>query len=42
MEEKSFQELYAEESAKENKLGKTVTGKIISITKQGEIFVDIG
>ena len=41
MEEKSFQELYAEESAKENKLGKTVTGKIISITKQGEIFVDI-
>ncbi len=42
MEEKSFQELYAEESAKENKLGKTATGKIISITKQGEIFVDIG
>ncbi len=42
MEEKSFQELYAEESAKENKLGKTVTGKIISITRQGEIFVDIG
>lgn len=40
-EQKSFEELY-EESLKENKLEKTVTGKIISITKNGEIFVDIG
>ena len=39
--EKSFEELY-NESLKENKLEKTVTGKIISITSQGEIFVDIG
>lgn len=38
--ELSFEELY-NESLKETKLGKTVTGKIISITKQGEIFVDI-
>lgn len=38
--ELSFEELY-EESLKEAKLEKTVTGKIISITKQGEIFVDI-
>lgn len=39
--EKSFEELY-EESLKETKLEKTVTGKVISITKNGEIFVDIG
>ena len=39
--EMSFEELY-EESLKETKLEKTVTGKIISITSQGEIFVDIG
>ena len=39
--EKSFEELY-NESLKETKLEKTVTGKIISITKSGEIFVDIG
>ncbi|MFR2535032.1 MAG: 30S ribosomal protein S1 [Clostridia bacterium] len=39
--EKSFEELY-KASLKETKLGKTVTGKIISITKKGEIFVDIG
>lgn len=39
--EKSFEELY-EESLKETKLEKTVTGKIIAITKNGEIFVDIG
>lgn len=39
--EKSFEELY-EESLKENKLEKTVNGKVIAITKKGEIFVDIG
>lgn len=39
--EMSFEELY-NESLKETKLEKTVTGKIISITKSGEIFVDIG
>ncbi len=38
--ELSFEELY-NKSLKETKLGKTVTGKIISITNQGEIFVDI-
>ena len=38
--EMSFEELY-NESLKETKLEKTVTGKIISITNQGEIFVDI-
>lgn len=38
--EMSFEELY-QESLKETKLEKTVTGKIISITAQGEIFVDI-
>lgn len=36
----SFEELY-NESLKETKLEKTVTGKIISITEQGEIFVNI-
>jgi len=39
--EKSFEELY-EESLKETKLEKTVTGKVIAITAKGEIFVDIG
>lgn len=39
--EMSFEELY-KESLKERKLEKTVTGKIISITSKGEIFVDIG
>lgn len=39
--EMSFEELY-NESLKETKLDKTVTGKIISITSNGEIFVDIG
>lgn len=38
--ELSFEELY-NESLKETKLEKTVKGKIISITEQGEIFVDI-
>lgn len=38
--ELSFEELY-KESLKETKLEKTITGKIISITDQGEIFVDI-
>ena len=40
--ELSFKELF-EESLRENesKLEKTVTGKIISITEKGEIFVDI-
>ncbi len=38
--EMTFEELY-QESLKETKLEKTVTGKIISITAQGEIFVDI-
>ena len=39
--EKSFEELF-EESIREAKLDKTVTGTIISITSDGEIFVDIG
>lgn len=39
--EMSFEELY-QESLKDRKLEKTVTGKIISITSKGEIFVDIG
>lgn len=39
--EKSFEELY-KESLKDKKLEKVVKGKIISITSQGEIFVDIG
>ncbi len=38
--EQSFEELY-KESLKETKLEKIVTGTIISITKQGEIFVDL-
>ena len=38
--EMSFEELY-NQSLKETKLEKTVTGKIISITSQGEIFVDL-
>lgn len=40
--ELSFEELFNESlKEKESKLEKTVTGKIISITEQGEIFVDI-
>ena len=39
--EKSFEELF-EESVKEVKLDKEVTGTIISITQNGEIFVDLG
>lgn len=40
--ELSFEELFNESlKEQESKLGKTVTGKIISITEQGEIFVDI-
>lgn len=39
--EMSFEELY-NESLKETKLEKTVKGKVIAITKKGEIFVDIG
>ena len=39
--EMSFEELY-NESLKETKLEKTVTGKVISITSAGEVFVDIG
>jgi len=38
--ELSFEELY-NQSLKETKLEKTITGKIISITEKGEIFVDI-
>lgn len=37
----SFEELY-NNSIKDVKLEKTVTGKIIEITKKGEIFVDLG
>lgn len=40
--ELSFEELFNESlKEKESKLEKTVTGKIISITDKGEIFVDI-
>lgn len=40
--ELSFEELFNESlKENENKLEKTVTGKIISITDKGEIFVDI-
>lgn len=40
--ELSFEELFNQSLKKqESKLEKTVTGKIISITEQGEIFVDI-
>ena len=40
--EVSFEELFNESlKEKESKLQKTVTGKIISITEKGEIFVDI-
>ena len=40
--ELSFEELFKQSLKKqENKLEKTVTGKIISITEKGEIFVDI-
>lgn len=37
----SFEELF-NNSLKDVKLGKTVTGKIIEITSKGEIFVDLG
>lgn len=40
-EEMSFEELL-NNSVKNVKLGKTVTGKIIEITAKGEIFVDLG
>ncbi len=39
--EMSFEEMY-NESLKEAKLSKVVTGKVISITSNGEIFIDIG
>ena len=40
--ELSFEELFNESlKEKESKLEKIVTGKIISITDKGEIFVDI-
>ena len=39
--EMSFEEMY-NESLKEAKLDKVVTGKVISITSKGEIFIDIG
>lgn len=39
--ELSFEELLKQETLKEKKLDKIVTGKIISITSNGEIFVDI-
>ena len=41
MKEKSFEELY-KESLTEKKFDKTITGKIITITSEGEIFVDFG
>ena len=41
-EELSFEELFKQSlKEKETKLEKTVTGKIITITDKGEIFVDI-
>ena len=40
MEEKNFEELY-NESLKETKLEKTVTGTVIQVTSKGEIFVDL-
>ena len=42
MEDRSFEELFNESLKEENTLEKTVTGKIINITKKGEIFVDLG
>lgn len=41
-EEKSFEELYKESLQNESKLDKNVTGKIIAINKDGEIYVDFG
>ncbi len=41
-EELSFEELYNQSLEKETKLEKTVTGKIISISRDGEIYVDFG
>ncbi len=40
--EKTFEELYKESLKEDKKLERIVTGKIISITDKGEIFVDIG
>lgn len=42
IENESFEDLYNESIKKEDTLGKIVTGKIIEITSQGEIFVDLG
>ena len=41
MSEKSFEELF-NESLKEEKFDRTVTGKVISVSSKGEIFVDFG
>lgn len=41
MEEMSFEELF-NNSVKDVKIGKTVTGTIIDINEKGEIFVDLG
>ena len=41
MSEKSFEELFSE-SLNEKKFDKTVTGKVISVSSKGEIFVDFG
>ncbi len=41
MEEKSFKELY-NETLSNKKFDKTITGKVISISSKGEIFVDFG
>lgn len=39
--EENFEKLFAE-SVKDVNIGKTVTGKIVKITKNNEIFVDLG
>ena len=41
MSEKSFEELF-NESLKEEKFDRTVTGRVISVSSKGEIFVDFG
>ena len=41
MEEMTFEELF-NNSVKDVKLGKTVTGTVIEINSKGEIFVDLG
>ena len=41
-ENESFEDLYNESLTKKISLGEIVTGKIIEITSQGEIFVDLG